>query len=125
MVVTNITDEWQDSADEWETNADEWRWVKTNERPVQTRKDESKTNERRVQTNERRVQARADEWEASTILSFMNPESPTVFTSKRTCKFEIKPCVDDFVLCVLIFFFLIHNTNAQFTEDDNAQATKN
>ena len=100
------------NADEWETSVDEWRRVKTNERPVQTSKDESKTNERRVQTSE-------DEWETSAILSFMNPESPTVFTSKRTCKFEIKPCVEDFVLCVLIFSFLIHNTHAQLTEHDN------
>ena len=61
----------------------------------------------------------AYEWETSAILSFMNPGSPTVFTSKRKCKFEIKPCVEDFVLCVLIYFFLIHNTNAQYIEHDN------
>ena len=54
----------------------------------------------------------------------MNPESPTVFASKRTYKFEIKPCVEDFVLCFLIFSFLIHNTNAQFVKHDNAQAIK-
>ena len=54
------------------------RRVETNERPVQTSTGESKTNERRVQTSE-------DEWETSAILSFMNLESPTVFTSKRTC----------------------------------------
>ena len=80
---------------------------------------------RQVKTNERRVQTNADEWEKSAILSFMNLESLTVFTSKRTCKFEIKPCAEDFVLRVLIFSFLIHNTNAQFTEHDNAQAPKN
>ena len=38
----------------------------------------------------------------SVILSFMNPESPTVFTTKRTSRFEIKPCMEDFVLCILI-----------------------
>ena len=96
-----------------------------NERPVQTSKDESKTNERWVQATEDEWEASTDEWETSAILSFMNPESPTVFTSKGTCKFEIKPCVEDFVLCVLIFFFLIHSPNAQFTEHDNAQTTKN
>ena len=85
------------SADKWETSVDEWRRVKTNERPVQTIKDESKTNERRVQTSE-------DEWETSTILSFMNPESPAVFTSN--CNYEIKPCLEDFVLYALIFSFL-------------------
>ena len=85
---------------------------------MQTSKDESKTNVRRVKTS-------ADEWETIAIPSFMNLESPTVFISKRTCKFEIKPSVEDFVLCVLIFTFQIHNTNAQFTEHDNAQATKN
>ena len=40
---------------------------------------------RRVKTNERRVQTSADEWETSAILSFMNPESTTVFISERTC----------------------------------------
>ena len=99
-------------------SADEWKWVKTIERPVQTSKDEWRRIRDefiRVQTNE------------SAILSFMNPESPSVFTSKRTCncKFEIKPCVEDFVLCVSILSFLIHNTNSRFTEHDNAQATKN
>ena len=57
---------------------DECRRVKTNEKPVQTSKDESKRNERRVQTS-------AYEWETGAILSFMNPESPTVFISGRTC----------------------------------------
>ena len=116
------------SADEWETRAGEWRRVKTNERPVQTskaRQRQMRDEYRRVKTNERQVQMSADEWKTSAILSLMNPESPTVFTSKRTCKFEIKPCVENFVLCVLIFSFLTHNTNAQFTEHDNAQATKN
>ena len=45
---------------------------------------------RRMKTNEIWVQMSADEWKTSSILSFMNPESPTVFTSKRTCEFEIK-----------------------------------
>ena len=67
---------------------------------------------RRVKTNERRVQT-------SAILLFTNPESPTVYTLKRTCKFEIKPCMEDFVLCVLIYSFLIHNTSVQFIEHDN------
>ena len=49
----------------------------------------------------------------------MNPESPTVYTSKITCKFEIKPCVEEFVLCGLIYSFLIHNANAQFIKHDN------
>ena len=34
-------------------------------------------------------------------------------------RFEIKPCVEDFVLCVLIYSFIIHNRNAQFIENDN------
>ena len=38
----------------------------------------------------------------SAILSFLNSESPNVFNTKRTCKFEIKPCVENFVLCILI-----------------------
>ena len=49
----------------------------------------------------------------------MNTESPTVYNSKRTCKFEIKSCVEYFVLCVLICFFLIHKTNARFIDHDN------
>ena len=54
----------QTSEDEWRQMRDEYRWVKTNERQVQTS---------------------ADEWETSAILWFMNPESPTVFISGRTC----------------------------------------
>ena len=107
------------SVDEWETSADEWRRVKMNERPVQTSKDESKTNERWVQATEDEWEASTDEWETSAILSFMNPESPTVYTSRRTCKFEIKSCVEYFVLWFLIYFFLIHNTNARLIEHDN------
>ena len=34
-------------------------------------------------------------------------------------RFEIKPCVEDFVLCVLMYSFIIHNTSAQFTENDH------
>ena len=113
------------STDKWETSADEWRRMRDQCRRVKTSQRQMRDEYRRVKTNERRVKTSADEWETSAILSFMNPESPTVFTSKRTCKFEIKPCVEDLVLCVLIFSFLIHNTNVQFTEHDNAQATKN
>ena len=80
---------------------------------------------RRVQTSEDEWETSSDDCGTSSILLFKNPESPTVFTSKSTCKFEIKPCVEDFLLCVLIFSVLIHNTNAQFTEHDNAQLTKN
>ena len=78
------------SADEWEMSADKWRWVKTNARPVQMSKDESKTNERRVQksedeweTSENEWETSEDEWETSAILSFMNPESPTVFYFRK------------------------------------------
>ena len=74
---------------------------------------------RRLKTSERRIQTSADVWETGAILSLMNLECPTVYTSKRTCKFEIKSCVEYFVLCVLIYFFLIHNTNARFIEHDN------
>ena len=49
----------------------------------------------------------------------MNPESPTVCTSKKTCKFEIKPCVEDFVLFILIYSFVFHNNNTQLFEHDN------
>ena len=41
------------------------------------------------------------------------------FYFERTYKFEIKSCVEYFVVCVLIYFFLIHNTNAGFIEHDN------
>ena len=71
------------------------------------------------ETSEDKWGTSADEWEVSAILSFMNPESPTVYISKRTYKFEITSCVEYFVLCVLTYFFLIHNTNAQFIEHDN------
>ena len=74
---------------------------------------------RRVKTNDRRVQTSADNWWESAILSFMNPECPTLYTSKRTCKFEIKSCVEYFVLCVLIYSSFIHNTKAQFIEHDD------
>ena len=94
-----------------QTSAGEWRHSSSNERPVAPSKDKSKTNERRVQMRE-------DKWETGAILSFTNPESPTVFTSKRTGKLEIKPCVEDFVLWVLIYTFLIHS-NAQCIEHDN------
>ena len=40
---------------------------------------------RRLKTNEKRVQTSADELETRAILSFMNPESPIVFVSERTC----------------------------------------
>ena len=43
---------------------------------MQTSKDESKTNERQVQRTE-------DEGETSAILSFMNPEPPTVLLRKE------------------------------------------
>ena len=57
---------------------------------------------RQVKTNEKKVKTGAEKSEMSVILSFMNPESPTVFTTKRTSRFEIKPCMEDFVLCILI-----------------------
>ena len=97
------------SEDKWRRMRDQCRRVKTNQR--QTREEY-----RWVKTNVRLVQTRLNNWEMSAILSFMNPESPTVFTLKRTGKFEIKFCVEDFVLCVLIYSSIIHNANARFTE---------
>ena len=48
-------------------------------------KDESKTNERWAkmsedewETSENEWETSEDEWELSAILSFMNPESPTI-----------------------------------------------
>ena len=67
----------------------------------------------------RQVQTSTDVLKTSAILSFMNPEPPTVYTSKRTCKFEIKSYLDEFVLCVVIYSFLMHNINSQFIECDN------
>ena len=72
-----------------------------------------------MKMNERRVQTIIDEWERSVILWFINPEPSNVYTLKRTRKFEIKSWVEDFVLCGLIYSFLIHNTNAQFIEHGN------
>ena len=69
MLILQTSD--KTSADEWETSEDEWRQMR----------DEY----RWVETNERQVQTSADEWETSAILWFMNPESPTVFISERTC----------------------------------------
>ena len=67
--------------------------MKTNEKPVQTSKNESKTNERRVQTNEGKSETSSDECRRmrDECYSFIHESSVTVFTSKRTCKFEIKP----------------------------------
>ena len=75
LVITNITNKFQDKCRQMR---DECRRAKTSQRYV---RDEY----RRVKTNERQVQMSADEWETSAILSFMNPESPTVFISERTC----------------------------------------
>ena len=72
------TDEWGPSAEEWRRVRDQCRRVKTSHRQM---RDEYK----RVKTNGRRVQTSADKWETSAILSFMNPKSPTVLISKRTC----------------------------------------
>ena len=44
---------------------------KTNERWVKTSEDEWETSENEWETSE-------DEWETSAVLSFMNPESPTI-----------------------------------------------
>ena len=69
-VITNITDEWQD---EWRRMRDHCRRVKTSQRQIG-----------QVQTSEDEWETSADEWDMSAILSFMNPESPTVFISERT-----------------------------------------
>ena len=72
-----------------------------------------------MKTNVRQVQRSENKWETSYILSLINRESPTVFTAERAGKFEIKPCVEHFVLCALIYCLLIYNTNAQFIEHGN------
>ena len=93
-------------------------------RRVKTSQGQEKDEQRQVKKNKRRVQESADECKTSAILLFMKTESPTVFTLKRTCQIEIKPFLGDSVLCVLIFHFLIDNTNVQFMQHDNAQATE-
>ena len=45
----------------------------------------------------------------SAISLFMNPESSTVYISKRAYTFEIKPCVEYFVLYVLCVASTINN----------------
>ena len=59
MAITNITDEWRD----------ECRWMRDECRRVKTSADDWETSE--------------DKWETSAILSFMNPESPTVFILRK------------------------------------------
>ena len=92
-----IKDKWETSTDEWR---DEWRRMREKYRRVKTHQRQMRYEYRRVKTNERQVQRSSDELETITILSSVNPESPTIFASKRTGKFKIKPCMEDFVLCI-------------------------
>ena len=121
--ITNITDEWQDECrrmrDEWRRMRDQCRWVNTIQRQM---RDQTSTDEwrrmrgefRRMQTNERRVLF-YHSWIQSLLLFLLQKEHVNLRSSLawRT------------LCCVLIFFFLIHSTNARFIEHDNAQATKN
>ena len=105
--------------DEWRQMRDQCRWVNTIQRQM---RDQTSTDEwrrmrgefRRMQTNERRVLF-YHSWIQSLLLFLLQKEHVNLRSSLawRT------------LCCVLIFFFLIHSTNARFIEHDNAQATKN
>ena len=99
------------SEDKWETSAYKERQIKGK---LEKSSDEWRRmweECRQIQTNNRWVLF-YHSWIQSLLLFLLSKVQVNI-------KFEIKPCMEDFALCVLIYPFIIHNTNAQFTENDN------
>ena len=98
-VITNITDKGQDQCrrmrdqyrrvkqikDKREKSSNEWRWMWDECRQIQTKRDEC-------------------------YLSFMSPESPTVFTFKRTGEFEIWDQALRGGICAMWTYLLLHHS---------------